>query len=579
MKVGANPCPRCRERGGDKKGNNFHFYGEGRGGFCFNCGNTVLSDDELAARGLNAFEWTDEMEKLMANKEKLTKEEFDKIKEITGTRGHNLRGIPDETLKVYAVRHLYDETSGEPTARYYPVTENYEGTGMKVRKLPKEFSSVGKCGKESDLFGQWRFRNSNCKFLVITAGEEDAMAAYAMLNEGKNEDGYDPIPVVSAVIGESGSYKQIANHYEWLNRFEKIVVCYDMDVAGQEAVKKLVNVLPKGKMFTMSLPMKDCNEMLLAGKQKQYVDAFWKAKQYTPSGIVSSSEIYSEIVERSKADKLPFPPMLEKVNKALAGGVNYGYICNILAGSGAGKSSLINQCVAYWMGALDLNVGVVSLEAEAPEFGENLLSHFMSKKIATMTNKQERIDFVGSKEAEAAANALFSRPDGSGRLFLLDDRGDFNSLQTKMEELVITCGCKIIVVDVISDVFSGMSIESIDKWMQWSKQFVKRHNCVLFHISHVRKGGSDRKSASQGAFLTEESIIGSGTQYRSAGVNIALQRDKNNEDEIIKNTTNVHILKSRSTGWTGHACDLFYDAATHTLFDKEEYMSMQPCEF
>ena len=32
---GANPCPKCRERGEDRAGDNFHFYGEGLGGHCF----------------------------------------------------------------------------------------------------------------------------------------------------------------------------------------------------------------------------------------------------------------------------------------------------------------------------------------------------------------------------------------------------------------------------------------------------------------------------------------------------------------------------------------------------------------
>ena len=50
--------------------------------------------------------------------------------------------------------------------------------------------------------------------------------------------------------------------------------------------------------------------------------------------------------------------MLDKVNKALAGGINYGYIVNIIAGSGAGKTSLTNQCVSYWMKERDVNVGV-----------------------------------------------------------------------------------------------------------------------------------------------------------------------------------------------------------------------------
>lgn len=569
--AGKYPCEKCRSRGNDKSGDNFHFYGEGMGGYCFVCGHTIPSDQWLSENG-KQWEWEEDE---VATREKLTPEEVEKIKEYTGTAGHNMRGITDETYKAYGVRHKYSEETGEPVAAYYPVTEGYGASGFKVRQYPKTFSVVGKCGKESDLYGQWRWKNtSSGKFCLLVAGEADTHAAYQMLEDYRKSKGsdFDPIPVVSSTIGEVGSVKQIANHYSWLDRFDKIIVCYDSDSAGKEAVKALSKVIPKGKMYVMDLPMKDTNDMLLAGKSKQWIDCFWRARQYTPAGIVASGEIYQEIVERSKVEKLPFPPMMEKVNKVLAGGVNYGYICNILAGSGSGKSSLINQCIAFWMTTLDLNVGVVSLEAEAGEFGENLLSHHMGKKIALIANTEERIAFVGSPEAEDAAFNLFNRKDGSGRLFLLDDRGDFHKLQEKMEELVITCECKIICVDVISDVFAGKSIEEIDKWMAWSKQFVKRHNVILFHISHVRKSAADTKSASQGSFLTEESIIGSGTQYRSAGVNIALQRDKNHEDEVERNTTHIHVLKSRSTGWTGHACDLFYSSETHTLWDIEEYM-------
>ena len=71
---------------------------------------------------------------------------------------------------------------------------------------------------------------------------------------------------------------------------------------------------------------------------------------------------------------------MKRQTKFLLSGVNFGYICNIIAGSGSGKSSLINQCVKYWMTDLDMNVGVVSLEAEAGEFAENLLSHEMGRK-------------------------------------------------------------------------------------------------------------------------------------------------------------------------------------------------------
>lgn len=567
--VRKEPCPKCRAMGGDKSGDNLVIY-EDESAYCFACSHTILSEEEKERRGLNNYVYEE-----TNMSEPLTKEQIKEIRDTTGNKGQNSRGITDETFRKYGVRFEYDEESGDVSSHFYPVTTNYEISGFKIREIPKKFRSIGKTGKDSDTFGEWVFKVSNSKTVVLSAGEIDCLSAYQMLEnyrKSRNSD-FEPTPVVSSTIGETGSDKQFQKRYNWLNRFDKIVICPDQDQAGKKAVEALVKVLPKNKVYVMELPMKDSNDMLTSGREKEWINAYFKAKQYTPAGIVSSEELYKEVVERAKVNKLPFPPMLEKANKVLAGGVNFGYICNIIAGSGSGKSSLINQCVKYWMTDLDMNVGVVSLEAEAGEFAENLLSHEMGRKIALIKDKEERISFVESEEAKQAAYNMFHRPDGSSRLFLLDDRGDFSMLQEKIEELIIACNCKIIVIDVISDILMPMPLDEVEKWMGWTKRIVKQYNCIFFHVSHVRKAGGGEKTASSGAFLTEESTIGSGSQFRSAGVNIALQRDKNNEDEVIRNTTSVHILKSRATGWTGKACELYYDSESHTLWDKDEYFS------
>ena len=565
-------CPKCNSR------DNLAVYDDDSC-HCFGCKYTVLSKEEREKRGVEDSNY--DSEEIMT-REAITPEENERIKSYTGTDGKGWRGIRKEINAYFGVRYQYDEATGEPVKEFVPVTKDGQLVGYKTRVFPKDFSNpIGKVGKDCDLIGQFRFKNYNHTLLIV-GGEVKQRAAYQMLLDAQQSRGkgeYDPIAVVSPTVGESGAAKQVALQYEWLCQFKKIVVCMDNDEAGRKANEEVCKVLPKGRAYVMEMRYKDADEYIKYGKELEFVQDFWKARLFTSASIVDSDKIYEEIKQRAAVDKLPFPPMWDKVNKALAGGVNYGYICNILAGSGSGKSSAINQCVAYWMTELDLNVGVVSLEAEAGEYGENLLSHYLGRKIALITDKNERINFVNSKEVEEATHKLFKREDGTSRLFLLDDRGDYAKLKEQIEELIISCGCNIIVIDVVSDVFSGKPIEFVDEWMAWEKKIVKQYRCIIFNISHVRKSGSGEKAASQGAFLTEEQIIGSGTQYRSAGVNIALQRDKNAEDPIVRNTTYVHILKSRATGWTGLACEVYYDSATHTLWDKEEWLSTQDISF
>jgi archaellum biogenesis ATPase FlaH len=309
------------------------------------------------------------------------------------------------------------------------------------------------------------------------------------------------------------------------------------------------------------------------------INDYWNSAPYTPAGVVAAGTIYDEIVERSKVEKLPFPPALSKLNKMLSGGINYGYIVNILAGSGCGKSSLVNSCITHYMTVCEKKVLVCSLEAEASEFGENLLSSVMQRKIAMIEDREEKIAFVSSDAAKEAAKNLFLFPDGTPRLYLLDDRGDFSKLQEKIEECVTMHDIKIVVIDVISDVFSGATLEEVDKWMKWEKNLVKSTNCILIQVAHTKKPSGGTKAASEGGKINEEMLIGSGTQFRSAGINIALQRDKSHDDPVMRNTTEVFLLKSRATGITGKALELYYDNDTATLWDKEVYQEQFPAEF
>ena len=259
------PCPRCRKNGGDVHGDNFVFYGEGKGGFCFSCGYTELSDDEKEKRGITTGgDWLgDEM-----TRDALTKEEVGNIKQNTGTQSYGHRGITDKAHSHFYNRFSYTK-EGDLYEHYYPVFSK-EGTltGFKVRKLPKDFRVEGLLNNDSLLYGQLRHMNSNSKKVVICAGEVDAVSMHQVISEYYQSKGseQEDIPVVSPCVGESGAWKQIKNHYEWFNRFEQIIVCFDNDDAGKKAVNDLVKVLPKGKMFVMAIPDKDINDMLQAEK-------------------------------------------------------------------------------------------------------------------------------------------------------------------------------------------------------------------------------------------------------------------------------------------------------------------------
>lgn len=576
--TGHNPCPRCRKNGNDKAGNNLMFYGPGRGGHCFSCGFTILSDDERERRGLTDDYEFDEGE--VMSKDVLTKSELEKIKGYTGLKGQNGRGITDETYKHYGVRFRYDEETGEVTEQYYPYFST-EGilTGFKVRKLPKEFYMVGKVGLEQELFGQFRWRNSSGKYVLITAGEIDCMSAYQMLEDYRkirNSD-FESIPVVSSGVGESGSWKQIQKFYEWLKGFEKIVVCYDNDEAGKKAVEKLADVLPKGKMFVMKLALKDANEYLKQGREKQFINLFYAADAYSPAGVVGSGELPNRMREEIACDKIEFPPFMRKVNEMTGGGLSLGRICNIGAASGIGKTVYIDTIIYHLIFNSPYRVGVVSMELNAAQYGISMLSRHIGRKISNIANKDERIAFMESEYVLQKERELFYREDGTHRWHLVDDRdGSLEELKAVVEQLIIACDCKLIVLDPLQDILDGLDNEQQALFMKWLKGMVKSHSCSFLLINHVRKSGSGEKQNSQGAMISEESFAGSSTIFKSAALNILLVRNKMAEDEIERNTTYAYLSKNRDNGITGPCGEYYYDNDTHQLWDKEEWLATQP---
>ena len=572
---GKNPCPFCPSSDG------FHFYGEGRGGFCYSCQKSILSDDRKAELGIGKFEWTDEMEREVSTKQLLTAEESEQIKGYTGTKGFTSRGVEDEYYKAYGVRFKYSETTGEVVETYYPYTEEYKAAGYKVRVMnPKNFRSIGKIGKNSELFGQWKWKQGG-RTLVICSGEADALAAYAMLEEYRKSKSstFEPTACVSAGIGETGSFKQFQTQYDWLASWEKIIYFPDQDAAGLAALESINSVMPKGKLFIAKVSEKDCNDMLVKGKQKQFIKAFFEAKPYTPTGVVGSSELYESMMEASIVEKMPFPPAYKELNDMLAGGVALGTIGVISAFTGIAKTTIVNECLYHWIFNSPHKIAVVSMEQSKSQFAELMLSRHMGVKMGKMLPEQKR-EFLSNPTTKAASDVLFKCEDSSDRFLIVDDRDmEIESMKQAIEKAVISCNARVIIWDTISDALDALTVEEQAHVMKWCKSLVAMYNCSLILIAHQRKPPAGAKDGAKGGMGSESGVQGSSTITKSATWILMLARDKTNPDSVIRNTTFLELPKNRDASETGSAGELYYEISTHTIHNKQDWLENNPVQF
>jgi len=457
------------------------------------------------------------------------------------------RGLTAATLDKfgYGTVRLRD---GRHQAARYP---HQGGVAYKVRRRDKTFSWLGNAKAVRGLYGQhlWRDRG---RFVTITEGEHDAHALSQVLG--------NKWPVVSVKNGCGSADKDIMEALEWLSGFEYVVLMLDNDEAGREAAERCAMVLPAGMARIAVLPLKDSNEMLLAGRSAELVDAMWGAKVWRPDGIITGAEVLDHM-------NRPVPPHVDypfSELQAITRGLRQNEITMFCGGSGSGKSSLVRQ-IALGLAKAGHNTGIVALEESVQETALILAGQLMG------TNGQDLlIDPAARDELSArrpqdwagAAEFLGARMPMYDHWGSLED----NVLLSRIEYMVRVLGCEYVVLDHISIVVSGTHTrnerKTIDVLMTGLGSLVQRTKCGLLIITHLNR--SDERWES-GAMPHLSNLRGSGALEQLSWTVIGAARNLEAPDDAERSTLRLAVLKNRRAGRTGPAGALMYDDATGLL--------------
>lgn len=572
--IGKNPCRKCQANSRDKKGDNFYYYGEGLGGHCFSCGYSLVSDARREELGWDNAEDEDEE---VSTRERLTDEEQEQIKEYTGTRGNGYRGIRDETSRPFGVRYAYDAETGEPNAQYVPCTIEGKLVGYRVRVFPKDFGhSVGKVGKEVDLVGQFKFQKSN-KTVVIVGGEIDLLSAYQMLSDSTLESNsrkgtdYEPPAVVCSTLGESGAFKQVQAQYDWFDQFQRVIICLDNDEAGIEGTEKIVAVLPPGKAYVMKLQFKDPNEYLTAGKQRDFVQAYWNAKPYMPAGVKTAEDAFDGLAEELNRARITLPAYMHKLQAMMGGGLRQGRMGNVIADTSVGKTTHVRRMVYHWIFNSPVTPTIVSLEDTAAQYILDLISVHMQENFSWIRTEQEIMEWVETEEGQRIRHELCFKEDGSPRFYIIDERsGSIKDIEEQMQLMYRKHGSKLFVIDVLTDLLRGSNAEKAEDHMNVQKNFLKE-GATIINVHHTRKPSTDKEGKMRR--VNEYDVLGTGSFVQSAAYNIVLHRDKLAEDAIVRNTTEVELPKCRG-GKTGGAGSWYYDFDRVQCHDYDDWVQL-----
>lgn len=458
------------------------------------------------------------------------------------------RGITRSSAEFYGVT----ESSGN---HYYPYSDETGNTvAAKVRNVAnKEFHVEGSWSKAT-LFGQNKFNKAG-KYLTITEGELDALAAFQMMGS--------KYPVVSVRNGASAALKDCKAQYDWINSFETIVLCFDADEPGKKAAAEVAELFgAKVKVFKHTDGLKDACDYLKFGNTVQFTQDWWKAETYTPDGIVAGSTLWEEVCKPVEKSSALYP--WKGVNE-LTYGLRPAELVTVCAGSGLGKSQFLREILWHLIKTTDSNIGCMFLEESVRKTALSVMSLAADKPLHLPDT------VVSDSEKEAAFNATL----GSDRLYFWDNFGscDIDNVINRIRYLAKACDCRYVFLDHISMVISGQSNgderKAIDELMTKMRTLVQETGITLIAVSHLKRPES--KGHEEGAATSLAQLRGSGAIAQLSDIVIGLVRNAQAEDHNERNTTRVSILKNRFSGMTSpHCSSLLYSKDTGRMIEINE---------
>lgn len=448
------------------------------------------------------------------------------------------RRISEETCRKYN----YGFHNQKQYASYY--NKDKRLVAQKIRGADKSFACVGDMG-QALLFGQQLYPSGG-KRLVITEGEVDCLSVSQAL--GSNW------PVVSVPSGAQSAAKAIKAQLTWVESFQEIILAFDADDAGAKAATEVCQFLKLGHTKVAHYPkgLKDASDCLKAGLDLGKIILF-SSQPYRPDGIISGTELWEDLMdhfEGKQADSFeyPYPKLTERTH-----GQRKGELVMWTAGTGVGKSTIVNEVAYDLLTHKGCKIGVVALEESKKITGLRYLSMHTGKRLHL---DPKQVDFKAYEEA-------FKMTTGSGRMFLYDHFGSMESgsLLDKIRYLAVSMECDFIVLDHISIAVSGIQGDDerkvLDVLMTGLRSLVEQTGVGIHAVCHLRRPKGDR-GFEDGERVTLGHLRGTGGIAQMSDTVIAAERDTQDEDS----GTHLRVLKCRFTGDSGPCDTIKYSKET-----------------
>lgn len=368
------------------------------------------------------------------------------------------RGFKDEIIKQFKLGQ-----NPEGNAVMYPFYRGGKVVNVKYRAIAeKKFWNSE--GGEPVLFN--RDAAAEGEVLYITEGQDDciALAHYGIVG----------VSVPSGV----GDQRWIEHEWDYLERFKTIVLMFDNDAAGYEAVQTVANRLGKWRCYQVMLPEKDVNECLIKGiPAEDVIDCILNPIEFGNKQVKSAASFTDEIIAFKEN-----PEMLYGINVGIKGlekiirGWRPQEMSVWTGNPGSGKSTLLNMIIINLLGNGEK---CMSASLEMPP--KSYILWALMQYTGEMEPSRDQI--------KAAMN------DIGHNWYILNYRGEIKEdlLMDAFEFAARKHGVKHFIIDSLMKI----TLKDADEY-KGQKDFAKRltdfaaeYDCHVHLVAHPRKGQKD----------------------------------------------------------------------------------------
>ncbi len=495
------------------------------------------------------------------------------------------RKLSADALEDFGVKIGVSENDGiTPAVAYYPYYKGDKLTAFKAKtintKNPKEKQIwiVGDI-KGADFFGWNRAIERGSRRIIITEGEDDAIALSRIIERFSKDEYKEFTSVLSLPNGASAASRDLNRIKDQLvNSFAEVVFCFDSDKPGKEATQAAMLVIPTAKSVNLPDGCKDANDALIQGKAKAVYNALFKAAAPKNTRIVFGEDIHQEAREQAKPGELTWPwPHLNKATR----GIRYGETIYIGAGVKMGKGEVRNSIAAHFIKEHDVKVFVVSPE-ESNKKSYKLIAGKVTGNVFHDPDREFDFD-----EYDRGGEIL------KDKLALVDLYQHLGWETLKADIISATSwGAKAVFIDPITNLTNGVEAgEANTKLQEISQELAKMaldYNIVIFLFCHLKapEGNIAREKRDKfyhdgkyiglgncphehGGDIYSSQFAGSRAMMRSCNMMIGLEGNKDDElPREVRNMRDLVILEDREFGETGRF-PLYWNQNT-TQFEERE---------